>query len=60
MFGIFKSDPIRKLKKQHAKKLEEAMFAQRKGDIRSYSFLTVEAEDIYQQIEKLEQTKSNG
>lgn len=59
MFGIFKTDPIRKLKKQHAKKLEEAMFAQRKGDIRSYSFLTVEAENIYQEIEKLEQANNN-
>lgn len=37
MFSIFKSDPTKKLRKQHALKLENAMLAQRKGDIRTYS-----------------------
>lgn len=56
MFGIFKSDPVKKLKKQHANKLEQAMHAQRNGDIRLYSQLTVEAEAIYEEIKALETT----
>ncbi|EKO3583633.1 Lacal_2735 family protein [Vibrio metschnikovii] len=54
MFSIFKSDPAKKLRKQHALKLENAMLAQRKGDIRTYSQLTFEADEMYQQIERLE------
>jgi hypothetical protein len=54
MFSIFKSDPTKKLHKSYGIKLEEAMLAQRKGDIHSYSFLTAEAEDIWKQIQQLE------
>ena len=54
MFSIFKSDPRKKLKKQHAAALEKAMHAQRNGDIKGYSQLTVEAEAIYAQIKQLE------
>ncbi|WP_332399475.1 DUF6435 family protein [Vibrio metschnikovii] len=54
MFSIFKSDPTKKLRKQHVLKLENAMLAQRKGDIRTYSQLTFEADEMYQQIERLE------
>ncbi|WP_438971540.1 DUF6435 family protein [Methylophaga sp.] len=54
MFSLFKSDPIKKLKKAHAKKLEQAMHAQRNGDIRSFSTLTTEAEQLKQEIQKLQ------
>lgn len=54
MFGIFQSNPLKKLEKQHASKLEQAMMAQRNGDIRLYSQLTVEAEDLYAKIKQLE------
>ncbi|MFA3790862.1 DUF6435 family protein [Aliiglaciecola sp. SL4] len=54
MFSIFKSDPTKKLKKQHAVKLEKAMHAQRNGDIKSYSQLTYEAEEIYTKILAIE------
>ena len=50
MFSIFKKDPIKKLDKLYESKLEEAMHAQRKGDIRSYSMITDEAEKIKAQI----------
>lgn len=53
MFGLFKSDPVKKLRKQYDAKLESAMLAQRRGDIKSYSLLTAEAENLWQQIEKL-------
>ena len=46
MFSIFKKDPIKKLDKLYENKLEEAMQAQRKGDIKSYSKITAEAEKI--------------
>ncbi|NVK24954.1 MAG: Lacal_2735 family protein [Gammaproteobacteria bacterium] len=54
MFGIFKVNPVKKLEKQHALKLEQAMHAQRNGDIRLYSQLTAEAEDIYSKIKEIE------
>lgn len=53
MFGLFKSDPTKKLRKQYDVKLEQAMLAQRKGDIKTYSMLTAEAEGIWAEIEKL-------
>lgn len=57
MFTIFKADPIKKLNKAYQAKLEQAMHAQRNGDIKSYSRITTEAEAIAAQIEHLERTK---
>jgi hypothetical protein len=54
MFSIFKKDPIKKLDKLYESKLEEAMYAQRKGDIKSYSMITEEAEKIKVKIETLQ------
>jgi hypothetical protein len=50
MFSIFKSNPIKKLTKLHSIKLEQAMQAQRRGDIRNYALLTSEAEQIHKEI----------
>ncbi|MDO9638191.1 MAG: DUF6435 family protein [Pseudotabrizicola sp.] len=58
MFGLFKSDPVKKLRKQYSAKLEEAMNAQRSGDIRSYASLTEEAEALWKQLEPLEQAQA--
>lgn len=59
MFSFFKKDPLKALNKQYLQKLEEAMQAQRNGDIRSYSMLTSEAEDILKKIEAFDNlTKS--
>ena len=59
MFSFFKKDPLKELNKQYLQKLEEAMHAQRNGDIRSYSMLTSEAEDILKKIEAFDNlTKS--
>ena len=57
MFGLFKSDPSKKLKRTYDKKLEQAMQAQRRGDIKSYSMLTAEAEKIWSEIEELQKQK---
>ena len=43
MFSIFKADHIKKLNKTYEAKLEQAMHAQRNGDIKSYSMITAEA-----------------
>jgi len=57
MFGLFKSDPTKKLRKTYDAKLEQAMLAQRKGDIKTYSMLTAESEEIWKQIQALETKK---
>jgi hypothetical protein len=56
MFSIFKKDPIKKLNKQYDAKLEQAMYAQRNGDIKSYSMITAEADSIAMEIKALEQS----
>jgi hypothetical protein len=58
MFGLFKSDPSKKLRKQYDAKLEQAMLAQRKGDIRTYSTLTAEAEEIWKSIQAIEANRA--
>lgn len=60
MFSFLKSDPSKKLNKLYDAKLEQAMQAQRNGDIRNYSQLTFEAEAINKQIEALEKEKAGG
>lgn len=59
MFSFLKKDPLKVLNKQYLQKLEEAMQAQRNGDIRSYSELTSEAEDILKKIEALDKSAEN-
>ena len=58
MFSFFRSNPAKKLKKRHSALLEEAMNAQRNGNIRKYSQLTAEADEVYKQIQLLD--KSNN
>jgi hypothetical protein len=54
MFSFLKRDPVKKLNKLYEQKLEEAMHAQRNGDIKSYSLITAEAEQIFTEIKSLE------
>ncbi len=58
MFSIFKKDPLKKLNKSYNAKLEQAMQAQRNGDIKMYSLLTAEAEKIEKQIQAIENTET--
>lgn len=60
MFGLFKSDPLKKLRKQYDIALQDAMQAQRHGDIRLYSELSTEADKIYQQIKALEEDNAKA
>ncbi len=54
MFSLFKKDPVKKLKKDYMQKLEQAMNAQRNGDIKLYSAITSEADVMHKEIQKLE------
>ncbi len=54
MFGFLKRDPSKRLRQQYHAKLEKAMLAQRNGNIREYSFLTAEAEELKTQLDQLE------
>ncbi len=58
MFGLFKTDPAKKLRKIYDQKSTDAMLAQRKGDIKTYSMLTAEADALWKQIEQLEADKN--
>ena len=53
MLSFLKRDPTKKLTKQYYVKLEQAMLAQRKGDIRLYSSITAEAEALKADIDRL-------
>ena len=57
MFSLFKKDPIEKLNKRYLSKLEAAMLAQRNGDIKSYSMITAEAEEIRVKMDELKAAK---
>ncbi len=57
MFSFFKSDPLKKLNRVHEQKLEEAMHAQRNGDIRGYAMITAEAEEILLKIKAIEEAR---
>lgn len=59
MFSLFKKDPIKKLNKLYEEKLEQAMHAQRNGDIKSYAMITAEAEKINDEIKVLNKNDKN-
>lgn len=54
MFSFFKRDPVKALRQQYDAKTEQAMLAQRKGDMRLFADLTAEAEELWAQFEKLQ------
>jgi hypothetical protein len=53
VFPLFKKDPSAKLQKEYQTVLEQAMQAQRKGDIRLYSKLSDKAEAIANTLDQL-------
>ncbi len=53
MFNIFKTDPAKKLQKLYEKKLEEAMQAQRNGNIELFAKLSVEAESLLKKLDEV-------
>ena len=57
MFGLFRTNPVKKLEKQYAAKLEEARDLQRKGDIVGYAQVSADADSL---LKRLEAAESNG
>ena len=60
MFSFLKPDPIKKLRKHYHARLEQAMHAQRNGDIETYSTLATEADEIQKQIQALESSQQKA
>ncbi|MFT6271014.1 MAG: hypothetical protein ACJAVV_003853 [Alphaproteobacteria bacterium] len=57
MFGLFKSNPTKKLKRQYDTIVEKSINAQRKGDMRLFAELTSQAEQLWKQIETINKAK---
>lgn len=60
MFGLFRKNPLEKLNKDYQGKLQQAMEAQRSGNIQKYAELSEEADGIYQEIKALENADSQN
>ncbi|PLW69336.1 DUF6435 family protein [Pseudohalioglobus lutimaris] len=54
MFGLLKKSPAKKLQAEFEKLSTQAFEAQRNGNIRLYSSLTAEAEEVREKIRELE------
>lgn len=54
MFGLFKRSPLKQWQKEHESLVYKAFQAQRNGDIRLYSTLTAESEELRVKIETLQ------
>lgn len=51
---LFKRDPTKDLKKAYQKKMEAAMHAMRRGDVRENALLVAEAEKLKAEIDAAE------
>ena len=57
MFSIFKKDPKKELQNKYEKLMKDAVDAQRKGDIETYSILSAKADEVAQEIDALPDKK---
>lgn len=53
MFGIFKSDPLKKLQAEYEKVSEKAIEAQRNGNIALFAELSKKAEELGKKMDEL-------
>jgi hypothetical protein len=51
---LFRRDPRKKLQQAYDRKLEAAMHAMRRGDVRQNALLTAEAEELNARLDALE------
>ena len=58
MFGLFKKDPGKELKKQMAQLSEKAIFYQRNGKIKEYSEVMTKIDKLQQELDAIEDSKS--
>jgi len=54
MFGLFKSNPTKKMRKDLKQLQEKAMEMQRNGNIRDSSQISQQADEIWNKIQELE------
>lgn len=57
MFGLFKKDPIKVLEKKYYAMLEKARDIQRSGDIKAYSKIMADSEELWAKIEAMRQER---
>ncbi len=50
MFGLFKSDPTKKLAKEIERKRAESVHVQRSGDLRAYASMIADIEALEDQL----------
>jgi hypothetical protein len=60
VFGLFRKEPVQKLEKEYARKLELARDLQRKGDIVGYSEMAAAADVVLKQLEAEERKRTEG
>lgn len=53
MFGLFRSDPSKKLEKQIEKKRAQSVHIQRSGDLRAYAAMIAEIETMEDELLRL-------
>jgi len=53
MFGLFKKDPAKALKKEYEALMKKGMEVQRSGDIKGYAQISAQAEEVLKKIEAL-------
>lgn len=59
MFGLFKKDPTKKLRKDLKALQEKAMTMERNGDIRGSSMISQKADELWQKIQQIEAAEKN-
>ncbi len=57
MFSIFKKDPKKDLQYKYEKLMKDAVDAQRKGDIETYSILSAKADVVALEMDALSDKK---
>jgi hypothetical protein len=60
MFTLFRSNPTAKLEKQYDRLLKQGMEAQRSGDIRLYSELSKQADEVLKSIDKIKENEGQN
>ncbi|RUO75811.1 DUF6435 family protein [Idiomarina seosinensis] len=59
MFGLFKKNPTKKLRKELQSLQEKSMNLQRNGDIRGSSMISQEADELWKKIQQIEASQNN-
>ncbi|AVJ55670.1 hypothetical protein C5610_04700 [Idiomarina sp. OT37-5b] len=54
MFGLFKSNPTKKMRKELQQLQQKAMEMQRNGNIRDSSHISQQADELWQKIQRIE------